>query len=219
MLSAPVSIEPKPEVIDPVPRAPVPVIAVLTASLVSTNAASLPSNLLNSVASTVMPFKTKTELLLPVAVSVPVALPIVVANVPVELIKVVPSTVTAPLIPTVSVESPTVMVSASALVPTLMVSQAAELQIDTEVAVVLPMARAPALAVSTPGVRTDVSAYRVLKLKLLLPRSIVLSALGRSAVLIATLLRLDSAVLAQVGQVPAPPATPATTRQTVLAES
>ena len=40
MLSAPVSIAPKPEVIEPASRAPVPVIAVATASLVSTRAAS-----------------------------------------------------------------------------------------------------------------------------------------------------------------------------------
>jgi hypothetical protein len=43
---------PNPEVIAPLVSVPVPVMAVLTASLVSTKAASLPSSRLNSVAST-----------------------------------------------------------------------------------------------------------------------------------------------------------------------
>ncbi len=43
IVSTPTSIEPKPEVIEPESRAPVPVMAVATASLVSTRAASLPS--------------------------------------------------------------------------------------------------------------------------------------------------------------------------------
>jgi hypothetical protein len=73
-------------------------------------------------------------------------------------IEVVPVTVTVPLIPIVSSESPTVRVSASALEPIVMVSQLAELQMLTLVAVELPMARAPAAATSTDGVRTLVSA-------------------------------------------------------------
>ena len=46
-----VAIVPKPDAMLPDANAPVPVIAVLTASLVSTRAASLPSRRLNSVAS------------------------------------------------------------------------------------------------------------------------------------------------------------------------
>ena len=75
ILSAPVSMAPKPLLMEPEPKAPVPVIAVLTASLVSTRAASLPSSRLNSVASTVTALRTKVELLLPVTVRVPVLLP------------------------------------------------------------------------------------------------------------------------------------------------
>ena len=60
MLSAPVSMAPKPEVIEPAPKAPVPVMAVATASLVSTRAASLPSRRLNSTSVTVTPLMLKT---------------------------------------------------------------------------------------------------------------------------------------------------------------
>ena len=71
IVSAPMSIAPKPEVIEPAFRAPVPVIAVLTASLVSTRAASLPSNLSSSademvVAPVVMSFE-------PIARAVPIS--------------------------------------------------------------------------------------------------------------------------------------------------
>jgi len=68
-------IVPKPEVIDPALRAPVPVIAVATASLTSTRAVSRLSSRLNSVALTVIPLITKLEALEPVTVTAPVALP------------------------------------------------------------------------------------------------------------------------------------------------
>ncbi len=55
MLSAPTSIAPNPEVIDPEFRAPTPIIADATASLVSRSAASFPSSLPNSVAEMVSP--------------------------------------------------------------------------------------------------------------------------------------------------------------------
>lgn len=75
MLSAPVSIAPKPEVIEPASRAPVPVIAVATASLVSTKAASWPSKRASSAALMVTAFKTMVELELPVRVRVSKAEP------------------------------------------------------------------------------------------------------------------------------------------------
>lgn len=57
MVSVPMSIAPKPLVILPALRAPVPVIAVATASFVSTSAAFLPSNKLNSPAAIVAPLR------------------------------------------------------------------------------------------------------------------------------------------------------------------
>jgi hypothetical protein len=127
MLSAPTLMAPKLAVMLPASRVPVPVIAVLTASLVSTRAASLPSRRLSSVASRVTPFRTMVELPLPVKVRV-------------------------------SLLSPIWMVSASALVPIVMVSQAAELHRLREVAVVLPIPREVAVAVSRLGVRKEPSA-------------------------------------------------------------
>ena len=55
MLSAPVSIEPKPEVMEPEFKAPVPVMAVVTASFVSTRAPSLVSKRLSSAAEIKVP--------------------------------------------------------------------------------------------------------------------------------------------------------------------
>src|SRR6476469_6415980 len=62
----------------PLVSAPVPVIAVATASLTSTRAASLPSKRLNSVASTDAPLIAKVVLLFPTTESVPVVFPKVV---------------------------------------------------------------------------------------------------------------------------------------------
>src|SRR5690606_10311321 len=56
----------------------------------------------------------------------------------------------AEVIVTVSLASPMVMVSASVLVPMVIVSQAAELQRDREVAVLFPIVRAPAEPTSIP---------------------------------------------------------------------
>ncbi len=75
----------------------------------------------------------------------------------------VPVKVLAPVTPNVpanvnvSLLSPIWMVSASVFVPIEIVSQAAELQIDTLVAVLLPMVSAPAAIVSTLAVRTPPS--------------------------------------------------------------
>ena len=71
IVSAPMSIAPKPEVIEPVFRAPVPVIAVLTASLVSTRAASLPSSLSSSAEEMVAPEVTMS--LAPILIAVPIS--------------------------------------------------------------------------------------------------------------------------------------------------
>ena len=80
--------------------------------------------------------------------------------------------------------------------------------------VVVPTLSPVAVWVSKLGLKMEVSAYRVRQELAAVPRSIVLSALGLSAWLIATVPdRLDSCWLAQVGQVPAPPATPPTTLQ------
>ena len=78
------------------------------------------------------------------------------------------------------------------------------------------MFMATAAWVSRVGLRTDVSAYRVRQELATVPRSMVLSALGLSARLMATVPdRLDSCWLA------APPvrAVVETTRQKLLAES
>jgi hypothetical protein len=93
------------------------------------------------------------------------------------------------------------------------------LPIVMAVAVEVPTLRVPAAAVSREGLRTEVSAYKLRQELAALPRSIVLSALGSRAVLMATEARLDRAVLAQVAQVPAPPATPPTSRQRLPAVS
>ena len=85
-----VAIVPKPDAILPTVNAPVPVIAVVTTSFVSTKGASLPSSLLNSVAVIVCPFTTKVELEPPVTVKVPVLFPIFVAAVPELLMLVAP---------------------------------------------------------------------------------------------------------------------------------
>ena len=92
-MELPVEIVPKPEAIEPLARAPVPVMAVVTASLTSTRAVSLPSSRLNSVALTVIPFRMKVELLLPTTARVPVKLPMEVLAVPVALTVVVPAMV------------------------------------------------------------------------------------------------------------------------------
>ncbi len=76
------------------------------------------------------------------------------------------------------------------------------------VALTVPIARGAAVAVSTDGVNTLVSAYRLLQLKLLLPRSSVLSALGVSDALIAIVpLRLLSCWFAPPPVVAVPPMT------------
>jgi hypothetical protein len=93
-----------------------------------------------------------------VMVAVALLLPMAVVAVPVVLIVVAPSTVKPPLRATVSKLSPIVMESASALLPTVIVSQLAELQMETLVAVELPIARAPAEMVSTLGVSVEVAA-------------------------------------------------------------
>ena len=86
--------------------------------------------------------------------------PVVSSATPALLVTVVaPLTATvAPASIVVSLLLPMVMLSASELVPMVMVSQAAELQMDVLVAVVLPIASAPADALSMAGVKTDVSA-------------------------------------------------------------
>ena len=92
-----VAIVPKPEAIEPTVRAPVPVIAVVTASVVSTRAVSLVSSRLNSVALTVAPFKIKLELELPVMVTAPVELPAEKLLPAVAASVVLPETVSPPV--------------------------------------------------------------------------------------------------------------------------
>jgi hypothetical protein len=89
-------------------------------------------------------------LLAPVKVSVPEEFPMLVPLVPEVLIEVEPVIVVVPAIPIVSVLSPMLIVSASALVPSESVSQFAELHSETEVALALPRASAPAPFVSRP---------------------------------------------------------------------
>ncbi len=132
------------------------------------------------------------------------ALPIVIALAPVLLTPVPICMVWVPLvrlplpifIVLVPVELPTVRVVVE-LPPTVIL-----------VAVPVPRLSKPAAETSTLGVRTDVSAYKVRQLKLLLPRSRALSALGVSDALIAIVpLRLLSCWLAPPPLVAVPPIT------------
>ena len=112
-----VVIVPKPEAIDPEASAPVPVIAVVTASFTSTRAAFLPSSKLNSLVSTITPLKTKVVPLLPVRVIAPVVLPIEVVLAAVAPMLVVPVIVSPPVpcIRPAPAVSPTDVISPEAL--------------------------------------------------------------------------------------------------------
>lgn len=116
MLSVPTSIGPKPEVILPALRTPVPMIAVATASFVSISTASLPSSLLSSVAVIVTPSKTIVERSLPVRVSVPVTFPIEVAELPDVLILAAAPLIAKPALP---VSSPALVIVALPVVDIL----------------------------------------------------------------------------------------------------
>ncbi len=76
ILSAPTSMAPKPVVMLPPFKIPVPVMAVDTESLVSTKATSWPSSRLSSAALRVTPFSIRVEAAEPVRVRLPVALQI-----------------------------------------------------------------------------------------------------------------------------------------------
>ena len=96
-----VVIVPKPEAIDPLARAPVPVMAVVTASVTSSKAASLPSRRLSSVVSSITPLKTKVVPELPVRVIAPVVLPMDVVLAAVAPSEVVP-VIVSPAVPWIS---------------------------------------------------------------------------------------------------------------------
>ena len=190
ILSAPVSMAPKPLLMEPEPKAPVPVIAVLTASLVSTRAASLPSSRLNSVASTVTALRTKVELLLPVTVRVPVLLPRP-SVLPAVVAMVVLPAMLAP--PALTVRPPVVTVKV-------------ELEVSVPVTLVLSWSSMVPAELSTMLPLVVVVRFR-------------LPLVALRAALILVLARLDRAVLAQPEHVPEPPATPPITRHSEAAVS